>query len=79
MISSSGGRSRSFYRSSRGLLIAHPPRPETEPQGITTLLVSGIPNRKKTDLVTRLSCKTEYIIDSDQLETSNPSSFFTDD
>src|SRR3546814_18120686 len=59
MISSSGGRNRSFCRSSRGLDIVRlhlgKPRPENHEPAKT-----GIQKRKKAGLETRLSCKTRY-------------------
>src|SRR3546814_1164288 len=78
MISSSGGRNRSFCRSSRGLDIVRlhlgKPRPENHEPAKT-----GIPKRKKAGLDTRLSCKTDYFITADQLDVSAASGFFTGD
>src|SRR5262249_39884480 len=40
---------------------------------------SGIPNRKKTGMHTRLSCKIDYLLRSNHRDRSIASSFFTDD
>src|SRR5262249_3136815 len=40
---------------------------------------SGIPNRKKTGMHTRLSCKIDYLLRSNLRDRSIASSFFTDD
>src|SRR5215831_6848021 len=39
---------------------------------------SGIPNRKKTGMHTRLSCKIDYLLRSNHRDRSIASSFFTD-
>src|SRR5262249_29951601 len=40
---------------------------------------SGIPNRKKTRMHTRLSCKIDYLLRSNHRDRSIASEFFTDD
>jgi ABC transporter substrate binding protein len=47
----------------------------------TTMLAlsRSIPNRKKTGMHTRLSCKIDYLLRSNHRDRSIPSSFFTDD
>src|SRR5262249_11313284 len=40
---------------------------------------SGIPNRKKTRMHTRLSCKLDYLLRSNHRDRSIASEFFTDD
>src|SRR6516165_3265261 len=40
---------------------------------------SGIPNRNKTGMHTRLSCKIDYLLRSNHRDRSIASSFFTDD
>ena len=79
MIRSSGGRSRSFWRVSRGLLIARLRCPKTDLQGITRRPDSGIPNRKKIGLNTLYPCKTKYFLSANQTNISRLCRFFTDD
>src|SRR5258708_4179930 len=40
---------------------------------------SGIPKRKKTDTHPRLSCKIDYLLNSNHSDASITSEFFTDD
>src|SRR6516165_5157799 len=78
MISSRGGRNRSSWRSSRGWLICLP-RQRISPSKESRPPKSGIPNRKKTRMHTRLSCKIDYLLRSNHRDRSIASSFFTDD
>jgi hypothetical protein len=73
-----GGSSRSFWRSSRGLLIAFP-NADDLPSGNHESLESKIPKRKKARPKTRLSCKIEYFIKTNYASLSGLSAFFTDD
>src|SRR6185295_16511721 len=69
---------RSFWRSSRGLLIAFP-NADDPPSGNHESLESKIPKRKKVRPNTRLSCKIEYFIQTTSAYLSGRSAFFTDD
>jgi hypothetical protein len=61
--------------------LAHrsPPTANLAVEGITDHPNSGIPNRKKTGMHTRLSCKIDYLLRSNHRDRSIASSFFTDD
>src|SRR6185312_14612636 len=72
------GSNRSFWRSSRGLLIAFP-NADDPPSGNHESLESKISKRKKARPNTRLSCKIEYFIETTPAYLSGRSAFFTDD
>jgi hypothetical protein len=55
------------------------PNSESRPRRNHELPKSGIPKRKKTATNTRLSCKIEYLLASNQHEQSIAFDFFTDD
>src|SRR6516225_5018916 len=77
-IQQSAGSNRSFWRSSRGLLIAVP-NADDPPSGNHESLQSKIPKRKKLRPHNRLSCKIEYFIQTTSADLSGRSAFFTDD
>ncbi len=54
------------------------PMAQTELQGITKKPDSGNSNPKKTELIPRFVCKTEYSLSEVQIGVSNPFGFFTD-
>src|SRR5262249_55336764 len=61
--------------------LAHrsPPTANLALEGITDHPNREIPNRKKTGMHTRLSCKIDYLLRSNHRDRSIASSFFTDD
>jgi hypothetical protein len=61
------------------LPIAPSPKLKTGLQGITDHSNPGIPNRKKTGLITRLSCKTYDFLIANHNAKSAACPFFTGD
>src|ERR1700744_4098538 len=78
MIRSSAGSSRSFWRLSRGLLIAFPSADDPL-SGNHESLKSKIQKRKKARSNTTLSCKIQYYIKHAFAYFSGQAVFFTDD
>src|SRR5262249_21237294 len=76
MISSRGGWERGAWGCSPGWVLV---LWEFAVEGDTATSKSGIPNRKKTGVHTRLSCKIDYLLRSNHRDRSIASEFFTDD